>query len=133
MTNTNTPLRSGEVWGDPERGLTIRYDVFEYYMNFRVKQRARTSEDGTVLYLGTDKSVYLSHDCDFDSADNVMNGFVKYDGCSHYYFGDSENDGYLHLCDLQRVLAFAWVTEEVFRIAAKEIPQFDASLAGIAE
>lgn len=106
MTDENKPISSGEVCYD-EKGVTIRFDVFEHYLNFSVEE-----------------SGYL------DAPDNVMNGFIKWDGCSHFYFGDAENDGYLHLCGLQNVKRFAWTVEEVYRIAEREIPTWADYVAG---
>lgn len=39
-------------------------------------------------------------DCmpDISKAETYITGVVKWDGCSHFYFGGSDNDGYLHLC-----------------------------------
>lgn len=112
MTTKDQPIRSGEV-GDTERGVTIQYDVFEYYMNFRVTEHEYPPDE--------------------EVAPNVMNGFVKWDGCSHFYFGDPENDGYLHLCGSWHLRKFTWAVEEVFRIAEREVPQFDKYFAGVTD
>ena len=34
---------------------------------------------------------------DPDKAQTIVNGFIKWDGCSHFYFGDAENSGYIHI------------------------------------
>jgi hypothetical protein len=60
-------------------------------------------------------------------AEPYVRGTIKWDGCSHVYFGDE--DGYLHLCgrrsfdDLRALLDRAWA------VAASEMPQFDADTA----
>lgn len=33
-----------------------------------------------------------------EEANTYLHGCVKWDGCSHFYFGDGDNSGYLHLC-----------------------------------
>lgn len=33
---------------------------------------------------------------DIEEAQTIIRGYIKWDGCSHYYFGD--DDGYIHLC-----------------------------------
>lgn len=67
--------------------------------------------------LGADGPLNCTHD--LDEATPAVLGSVKWDGCSHVFFGSkaSENappDGYLHLCGrseferLKMALSYAW-------------------------
>lgn len=50
-----------------------------------------------VLYL-EDKSKTCDMTEDIEKAENYFRGFIKWDACSHVYFGDPENSGYIHIC-----------------------------------
>lgn len=47
-----------------------------------------------------------------EEAENYVNGMVKWDGCSHYYFGDSE--GYLHLCGTESMESLKEIVDDIF-------------------
>lgn len=64
---------------------------------------------------------------DIALAQPMMTGFIKWDGCSHYYFGDS--DGYLHLCGGAYVRQFAALTTAIFDLAAEKVEKWDAEVA----
>lgn len=85
---------------DPQFLITL--DVQEYYVDFVALECLWTPEfldDGTVAWgwqhVGnTMVPLPLSE----DGTDLYLRGFIKWDLCSHYYFGEDENPGYLHLC-----------------------------------
>ena len=52
-----------------------------------------------------------------------ISGFIKWDGCSHLYFGDG--DGYLHLCGKAYFKELKEVLDAVWEKAEKEIINFD--------
>lgn len=35
---------------------------------------------------------------EIEKANRLLHGMIKWDGCSHVYFGDAENSGYIHMC-----------------------------------
>jgi hypothetical protein len=45
-----------------------------------------------------------------EDAQPYLTGFIKWDGCSHFYFGD---DGYLHLCGLDEIEKLGVVLERL--------------------
>lgn len=63
---------------------------------------------------------------DLADAAPMVHVMVKWDGCSHYYFGDS--DGYLHRCGEKRVRALARIVERLFELGRDTVPSFDREL-----
>lgn len=49
---------------------------------------------------------------DIKKANTYMTGRVKWDGCSHYYFGD---EGYIHLCGKGYIKSHAEIVEKVYK------------------
>lgn len=68
---------------------------------------------------------------DYHNAENYIRGMVKWDGCSHYYFGDPENSGYLHLCgkdyieQLQKIVKHIYKKCGVFMTDHKDNDEFN--------
>jgi hypothetical protein len=62
-----------------------------------------------------------------DDLEVFLRGVIKWDGCSHIYFGD--HSGYMHLCgnasfqDIKKVLDTVWLKAE------REILNFDKDIA----
>lgn len=79
-------------------GVTVRYKIGKYgsaTIDFFAAEVIGRSDDGTKYY--SRKGAQSSEDDtdNFEEAARYVSGSVKWDGCSHYYFGDE--DGYLHL------------------------------------
>lgn len=74
-------------------GATVKYEVTEYFVNFWAKEHCSFNSDGSVDTFGSGVEDMTE---DFDSAPRYLDGYVKWDNCCHYWFG--EKDGYLHLC-----------------------------------
>jgi hypothetical protein len=56
-----------------------------------------------------------------------VKGTIKWDGCSHIYFGDE--DGYLHLCGHKYFEDMKKVLDAVWKKAEQEVTNFDKELA----
>jgi hypothetical protein len=56
-----------------------------------------------------------------DEAQTMVKGLIKWDACSHIYFGDK--DGYLHLCGGRNWFCFQEAIKRIWEIAIKELPQ----------
>ncbi|MGH1436569.1 MAG: hypothetical protein ACRBG0_19155 [Lewinella sp.] len=59
--------------------------------------------------------------------EKFIRGFIKWDGCSHIYFGDK--DGYLHLCGGDSFQYIKQVLTAVWKKAESEITMFDKEVA----
>lgn len=84
------------VWDDSPHGYE-----FEIYEQVGWDNNEETNKYDIPLY----ERKGATGDGDFstnglEDAQPYLTGFVKWDGCSHFYFGD---DGYLHLCGIERI------------------------------
>lgn len=94
-----------------EYGVTVIYTMdaqHRSHVNFRaVEIVALGLPDGPRLYqLGNDDAENPR------AADRYIEGYVKFDGCSHVFFG--RDDGYLHLCGVEAVNKLARVLPAIF-------------------
>jgi hypothetical protein len=69
-----------EIGGDT---YSFKYDPADYHTDFEVD-----------LLIAVDFETQAPVEWE-----RQLSGFVKWDGCSHLYFGEKESPGYLHLCD----------------------------------
>ena len=58
------------------------------------------NDDGP-LYSAVGADTSKDHTSDPYLAERFVEGFVKWDGCSHVQLGEINNDGYLHLCGVE--------------------------------
>lgn len=72
-------------------------DTDEFDVPFYEKKDAKGSEDMTQ---------------NIEEAQTFIRGIVKWDGCSHFYFGD--NEGYIHLCGKFEIEKIAQVIKKVY-------------------
>jgi hypothetical protein len=82
---------------DPLFEITLEVD--EYHVDFTVEEviwMPEFLEDGTVAWGwdGSGKPLPRSE----EATELYVRGFIKWDTCSHFYFGEKSNPGYLHLC-----------------------------------
>lgn len=88
----------------------------EYKMQFKVYEVGGWLSDGENTPI--DLELYV-------------HGVVKWDGCSHIYFGDDfgNPDGYLHLYGKSCYERHVSVMLELYNFASKTIEKFDKSVA----
>lgn len=84
-------------------GVTVQYAVKGYSVDFTAFDVLGVADDGTQFYEL--KGATSSNDDTDNIADAqpLVTGSVKWDGCSHYYFGDA---GYIHAhgrADIQKL------------------------------
>lgn len=84
-----------EIIGRDYNKKTKKWDIPIYE-----KLGAKTSEDYSLNIL--------------EGAQPYLTGFIKGDGCSHFYFGE---DGYLHLCGLDSIEKLNTVLLKLVEIA----------------
>lgn len=82
------------------------------------------SIDFTVWKVTTWKN---KHEPDHESLERFIKGEIKWDGCSHIYFGDE--NGYLHLCGRGYFDNMKNVLDAVWAKAEREIEHFDKFVA----
>jgi hypothetical protein len=115
---TNEPIDVQVVHYD-KQGVTLEYSVYSHHVAFRARE-------GTKAYFGGDGVQEFADN--FEKAERFIDGEIKWDGCSHIYFGDKT--GYIHLCGGHSFLHMEFVLREMFRIAAEKMPEWDADVAG---
>ena len=85
--------------------------VTSYHVDFEVWEPQGWLEDGTPY----EPKLYL-------------NGTIKWDGCSHIYFGEKTetgHDGYLHLCGRHSWELHARLMQELFDVVGRMIENRD--------
>lgn len=117
---------TGEVhWEDIS--VTVRWEAHSHSLEFKAREGTK-QRDGSIFYFADD----TEHT--FETMPRFIDGFVKWDGCSHFYVGEELNEqstGYLHLCGGHGILALTETAHRVFRLAAEHIPHFDADTADL--
>lgn len=98
--------------------LTIRWKAQSHSLTFAAKGGVR-QDDRTVSYAMGDSACPRSDD--FDDGENLVHGFIKWDGCSHVYFGDHENYGYLHLCGGRYFAQLDFILRRVWQLASEKV------------
>ena len=76
--------------------LTVKYEFSPTWTDFEAFQIIYTDDNGTHGYERKGATSSGDEVENISEAQPYIRGVVKWDGCSHYYFGDEE--GYLHLC-----------------------------------
>lgn len=59
--------------------------------------------------------------------EKYISGSMKWDGCSHFYFGDK--DGYIHLCGKNCFDKHINIMSAIWDICSKKIKSFDHDVA----
>lgn len=99
-----------------EFGVTVIYRVKPASVEFdAVEITARSGDsENTRLYEKKDARSSMEHVEDPKEGARYVSGFVKWDGCSHFYFGDADNEGYLHLCGLEHIHKLSSILNDIF-------------------
>jgi hypothetical protein len=70
----------------------------------------------------------ITDECDQpDEIELYVKGTIKWDGCSHLWFGDK--DGYIHLHGKSRYDVHCQLIQELFAFAEKNIERFNRNVA----
>ena len=67
---------------------------------------------------------------DEDEDENYLEGTIKWDGCSHLYFGESGTHGYLHFCGKESYTRHTELMSFLFEKSSKVIKEWDSGTAG---
>lgn len=80
---------------------------------------------------------FIVHEINSWTTDNIpsdyekyLNGTIKWDGCSHIWFGGEDRDGYLHLCGKHYFDKHCKLLQAMWDICSKRIEDFDSEIAG---
>jgi hypothetical protein len=96
----------------PEIECTAQFARYKAYVDFAVFQIAATTAKSQEFPTGNCYAMSDSeHTGDLSKAEPLVKGTIKWDACSHLYFG---NEGYIHTCGhrdwliLQGALCRVW-------------------------
>lgn len=99
-------------------GVTVIYRIAtrgQVHCEFLAVQIvARGSGDDAPYYKRLGATSSDDHVTDPAVAQYLAKGSVKWDGCSHVYFGQADNSGYVHLCGRQSWLLFAEMLPKIY-------------------
>lgn len=85
-------------------------DLSETHMNVKVYEINSWSADGL-------------HIPSYDDKELVIDACIKWDGCSHFNFGDET--GYLHVCGKDDYENLKKVIDALWKLAEEKIVRFD--------
>lgn len=57
--------------------------------------------------------------------ERYLKGYIKWDGCSHIWFGEEEGQGYIHLCGKRYFDRHKEVMDAIWEMCSKKIKGFD--------
>lgn len=83
----------------------------EDWLHVHPLRRVRFCNEGHAVHFIVEKVT----EWEDDRVEKLLSGMVKWDGCSHFYYGDE--DGYVHLCGLYEVESLQLLSSFVFRQA----------------
>lgn len=101
----------------------VKWEINDYYLKFDVVSACIWNEDNTISIESMAG----------DGIEFYLTGTIKWDGCSHVWFGekdeDDSSDGYLHLCGKSCFDNHIKLMEAVWDKAEKSIKHFDKEVA----
>lgn len=118
-------IRSGEQHY-AAHDVTVRWEVYSHRLDFTAREGTQ-QDDGSCSYAYFDQAGVQHFTDDFALGEQFVSGTIKWDGCSHLNFG--VDNGYLHLCGGRHVATLAALLVHMYRLAASEVPGFDAACA----
>lgn len=65
---------------------------------------------------------------EISDSEHYLRGYVKWDGCSHFWFGD---EGYIHLCGKGCFDKHVLVMQTIWDACSKKITKFNHEVAGL--
>ncbi len=108
-----------EWWEDLKLHARIR-DVNEAVREYEIRELSAKDEEGWLFSFWSDDA--LDYTRELEKSIKLVSGSIKWDGCSHNYFGES---GYIHGCGGARDLArLGEVFKRLFAMIKKDTPPF---------
>lgn len=95
--------------------FSVIYRVSDYSVDFECYQWMYVYEGAPHYELEYSGDGAASAVSDIDKAETYLTGMVKWDGCSHFYFGGKEKDGYIHLCGKNSVEKHRKIIETIYQ------------------
>lgn len=125
MKTIDDPITEGVLF-DTAHSLVIHWQAHSHWLEFDAKEGDQQPDGSWIYHWDNDKGG-PEYGADFARGERFVAGTVKWDGCSHLNFGDS--DGYLHLCGGSGYRTLIFVLETIQRLAMEHCPNLDPTLA----
>jgi hypothetical protein len=116
----DVPVGSGTETLSP-RMWEVRWVAYENYLTFKMCEYAAVGS-GRQYFAENERGAILPQP-DWEKADRILEGSIKWDGCWNVNFGDEA--GYLHLCGDLDVSALRRALRTLHDLAAKHIPAWN--------
>lgn len=100
------------VLATPINDCVVRFEIYEIVAHRKVTNESAT--DVIVWRLKDDRQAFTA---DITKARCFLNGDVKWDGCSNWYFNQQDN-AMLHFCSLREIEAISAIMKECWELAA---------------
>lgn len=108
---------------DQDVSHLVRFEPHQTHVDFEVYAAAQWGPEMRPEFSlrDGDGSRYTT---DPDEAERLLHGCIKWDGCSHVYFGESEGpcgEGYIHLCGQRCFLSLCKVLQAVWNLCIEKV------------
>lgn len=90
-----------EVYEELQATVIYDFNDGDAHVDFKAFEIVGYESDNGKDYNIPIYSVDNDNTRDTDKTENYLNGMVKWDGCSHVYYGEKDNGGYIHMCGAQ--------------------------------
>jgi hypothetical protein len=91
--------------------FALVYEPTEFYVNFKCYEPVYWQDEKPYYEKVGSKNPAEDATTDLSQAQTYIEGSVKWDGCSHFTFGE---DGYIHLCGKFFIEKHAAICKKIF-------------------
>lgn len=98
---------------------TVVYQIDDYNVEFKAYEIV--ANDGKKMYERKDSKGSGDEVYELKDAQTLIRGLVKWDGCSHFFFGDEE--GYIHLCGRYCIVNVSELIKKIFYRSGELMPE----------
>ena len=116
----------------PEIDLTVIYEYLPHWTDFKAyeiigHEQGDNNKFDVPMYEMKGAKSSDETTKNIEEAQTLISGVVKWDGCSHYTFGDK--DGYIHLCGNQSIKNIIQAIKKIYNrsgelMERKDIDEF---------
>lgn len=116
-------IREFTAWQDISYAAEATRKDGDLHVDVKAWKVAVFNDDGSLL-LDTDGR---GHTASLDEAEVVVTGYIRWDGCSNFYFGE-EGGLMLHFCGVKQAIQVGTLLERLYEMAAELIPEHEPDI-----
>jgi hypothetical protein len=106
----------------PDIEMTVEYFYESHWVDFKAYEIV-AEESNAPLYEAKEAKSSEEMVREIADAQTYIRGAVKWDGCSHVYFGD--DNGYIHLCGKLHIRKITQTLEKIYNRAGELMERKD--------